>query len=314
MWVAAAVASGGALAQAFPAKPIEFVVPGNPGAGADIFARLIADLIRKEKLVAQPIVITNQGGGGGTIGAVYAAQKRGDPYTVVSFPTGMMLTGALRSGLDIGLDKFHPLALLGFDINCIMVNAESPYKSVRELVDAAKAKPRTVNVSIGSAGSSSHMFVYTLERLTGARFNVVIMKSGTEALTAALGGHVTWHTGQLSDEMPHVETGKMRILGIASSQRIAQLAAIPTMKEQGFDMHVAAGRGFSAPAAIPADAAAFLENIFANVYKSAGWQDYMARNLMEPVYMNGAEYGRYLVARQPEFARFIADLGLADKK
>ena len=312
--IAAAVASGGALAQAFPAKPIEFVVPANAGAGADIFARLIADLIRKEKLVAQPIVITNKGGGGGAIGAAYAAQKRGDPYTVVSFPTGMMLTGAARSGLDIGLDKFHPLALLGFDINCIMVNAESPYKSVRELVDAAKAKPNTISVSIGSPVSSSHMFVYTLERLTAARFNVVIMKSGTEALTAAMGGHVHWNTGQLSDAMPHVEAGKMRILGVASMQRIPQLAAIPTMKEQGLDMHVAAGRGFSAPAGIPADAAAFLENMLARVYKSAGWQDYMARNLMEPVYMNAAEYGRYLAARQPEFSRFIADLGLAGKK
>ena len=314
MCVAAMVASGGALAQAYPAKPIEFVVPGNPGAGADVFARLIADIIRKEKLVSQPVVITNKGGGGGAIGASYAAQKRGDPYVVVSFPTGMMLTGALRSGLDIGLDKFQPLALLGFDINCIMVNADSPYKSVRDLVEAAKAKPKTVNVSIGSAGSSSHMFVYTLERLTGARFNVVIMKSGGEALTAAMGGHVQWHTGQLSDAMPHVQTGKMRILGVASMQRIPQLAAIPTLKEQGLDMHVAAGRGFSAPAAIPADAAAFLENVLANVYKSATWQEYMARNFMEPVYMNGAEYGRYLAARQPEFTRFITEVGLAVKK
>jgi putative tricarboxylic transport membrane protein len=313
VFLATAIACGGVAAQAFPTKSIEFVVPGNPGAGADIFARLIADLIRKEKLITQTIVINNKGGGGGAIGASYAAQKRGDPYTIVSFPTGMMLTGALRSGLDIGVDKFHPLALLGFDINCIMVNADSPYKSVRELVDAAKAKPKTINVSIGSAGSSSHMFVYTLERLTGARFNTVIMKSGTEALTAAMGGHVHWHTGQLSDAMPHVEAGKMRILGVASVQRIAQLAAIPTMKEQGIDMHVAAGRGFSAPAGIPADAAAFLENVFARVYKSAGWQDYMTRNLMEPVYMNSAEYGRYLAARQPEFTKFITDLGLVGK-
>jgi putative tricarboxylic transport membrane protein len=312
--IATALTCGGALAQPYPSKPIELVVPGNPGAGADVVARLVADLIRKEKLVAHPIVIVNKGGGGGAIGAAYAAQKRGDPYTVISFPTGMMLTGALRSGLDIGLDKFQPLALLGFDINCIMVNADSPYKGVRELVDTAKAKPRSISVSIGSTGSSSHMFVYTLERLTGARFNTVVMKSGAEALTAAMGGHVQWNTGQLSDAMPHVQTGKMRILAVASMQRIAQIKDIPTLKEQGLDMHVAAGRGFSAPAGIPADAAAFLENVFANVYKSAGWQEYMARNLMEPVYMNGGDYGRYLAARQPEFTRFIADAGLAGKK
>jgi putative tricarboxylic transport membrane protein len=310
----ASVTPSGALAQAFPSKPIEFVVPGNPGAGSDVFARLIADIVRKEKLIAQPIVVTNKGGGGGAIAAVYAAQKRGDPYTVVSFPTGMMLTAPLRSGLDIGLEKFHPLALLGFDINCLMVNADSPYKSVRELVDAARAQPKTINVSIGSTGSTSHMFVYTLEKLTGARFNVVVMKSGAEAVTAVLGGHVHWSTGQLSDAMPHVEAGKMRILAVASQQRLAPIASIPTMKEQGLDMHVAAGRSFAAPAAIPKDAAAFLEGLFEKVYKSSTWQEYMARNLMEPVYMNGADYGRYLAARQPEFARFITELGLAGKK
>jgi putative tricarboxylic transport membrane protein len=302
------------LAQAFPSKPIEFVVPGNPGAGSDIFARLIADLIRKEKLLAQPIVIANKAGGGGAIAAVYAAQKKGDPYTVVSFPTGMMLTAPLRSGLDIGLEKFHPLALLGFDINCLMVTTDSPFRSVRELVDAAKAQPRTINVSIGSTGSSSHMFVYTLEKLSGARFNVVVMKSGAEAVTAVLGSHVHWSTGQLTDALPHVEAGKMRILAVASQQRLPALAAIPTMKEQGFDMHVAAGRSFAAPAGIPKDAAAFLENLFEKVYRSSGWQDYMARNLMEPVYMNGTDYGRYLASRQPEFARFIADIGLAGRK
>lgn len=311
---AVALVPGGAIAQSFPAKPIELVVPGNPGAGSDVFARLIADLIRKEKLLAQPIVITNKAGGGGAIAAFYAAQKRGDPYTIVSFPTGMMLTAPLRSGLDIGLEKFRPLALLGFDINCLMVNAASPYKSVRELVDAAKAQPRTINVSIGSAGSTSHMFVYTLERLTGARFNVVIMKSGSEAVTAVLGGHVHWSTGQLTDAMPHVAAGTMRLLGVASLQRLAPLAEVATMKEQGLDMHVATGRSFAAPAGIPDPAAAFLENVFEKVYRSTDWQDYMVRNLMEPVYMNGAEYGRYLAARQPEFARFIADLGLAGKK
>lgn len=312
--LAIAIASCGAGAQPFPSKTIEFVVPGNPGAGSDIFARLIADIIRKEKLTSQTIVIANKGGGGGAIAAVYAAQKRGDPYTVVSFPTGMMLTAPLRSGLDIGLDKFHPLALLGFDLNCLMVNADSPYKSVRELVDAAKAQPKTINVSIGSTGSTSHMFVYTLEKLTGARFNVVVMKSGTEAVTALLGGHVHWSTGQLSDAMQHVEAGKMRILAVAARQRLAPLAAIPTMREQGLDMHVAAGRSFAAPAGIPKDAAEFLESMFEKVYRSATWQDYMTRNLMEPTYMNGADYRRYLAARQPEFAQFIAEMGLAGRK
>ena len=301
-------------AGAFPAKQIEFVVPGAPGAGSDVFARIVADIIRKEKLVSQTIVINNRAGGGGAVAAAYAAQKQGDPYTVVSFPTGMMLTSKLRSGLDVGLEKFQPLALLGFDINCLMVNADSPYKSVRDLVEAAKAKPKSINVSVGSAGSGSHMFVWMLERLSGARFNTVIMKSGAEAVTAVLGGHVHWTTGQMTDAGPHIGAGKMRILGIASQQRLPGMASVPTMKEQGFDMHIAAGRSFAGPAGIPAPAAAYLENLFERVYKSAEWQDYMARNMMEPVFMKGAELQRYLAGRQPEFTRFITDLGLAGHK
>jgi putative tricarboxylic transport membrane protein len=311
----ALICSAAALrAQPYPARPIEFVVPGNPGAGSDVFARLIADLIRKEKLIPQNIVINNRGGGGGAVAASYAAQKRGDAYVVVSFPTGMMLTSALRSGLDVGLDKFHPVALLGFDINCLMVNTSSQHKSAPDLVAAAKAQPKTINVSIGSAGSTSHLFVYTLQKLSGARFNTIIMKSGAEAVTAALGGHVHWTTGQISDAMPHVETGKMRILAIASDKRLTQLAALPTMKELGYDMHAAAGRGFSTPAGIPKDAAAALDALFEKVYKSAGWQDYMTRNLMEPVYMGSAAYARYLTARQPEFTQFITEMGLASAK
>ena len=301
------------FAQAFPSKAIELVVPGAPGAGSDVFARVIADLMRKEKLVTQTITINNKAGGGGAVGAAYAAQKRGDPYVVVSFPTGMMLTAAQRSGLDIGLDKFQPLALLGFDLNCLMVNADSPYKSVQELVAAAKAQPKSINVSIGSAGSSSHMFVYKLQKLTGVRFNVVVMKSGAESVTAVLGGHVHWSTGQLSDAIPHVETGKMRILAVAAQQRLAPLAAIPTMKEQGFDMHIVAGRAFAAPAGIPRDAVAYFDAVFEKVYKSAGWQEYMTRNLLEPVFMNSASYGRYLAARQPEFTQFITEIGLGGK-
>jgi tripartite-type tricarboxylate transporter receptor subunit TctC len=126
---AAALASGAALAQTYPSKPIELLVPANVGAGSDIFARFVADIIRKEKLVSQPIVIVNKGGGGGAIGAAFAAEKRGDPYTVVSFPTGMMLTVGVRSGLDVGLDKFQPIALLGFDISCLMVNADAPSRA-----------------------------------------------------------------------------------------------------------------------------------------------------------------------------------------
>ncbi|MBI3043834.1 MAG: tripartite tricarboxylate transporter substrate binding protein [Betaproteobacteria bacterium] len=304
----------GAAAQPYPAKPIEMVVPGNAGAGSDIFARFVADIIRTEQLIPQPLVINNRGGGGGAIAFSYVVKKRGDPYSILAVPTGMIMTAPLRSGLDIGLERFRLLALLGFDINCLMVNADSPYKTVQDLVAAAKAQPKSINVSIGSPGSTSHYFVYVLEKLTGARFNVVVMKSGTEAVTAVLGGHVHWSTGQISDALPHVEAGRMRILAVASQARLPGLAAVPTLKEQGFDMHIATGRSFAAPADIPDGAAQYLEALFEKVYKSAPWQQNMRRNMMEEVYMNGAQFTQYLAARRSEFTQFMSDMGLLKKK
>ena len=104
-FLVASIVPPSAPAQTFPSKPVEFVVPGNPGAGSDISARVVADIIRKEKYIAQPIVINNRGGGGGAVASAYVAGRRGDPYTVIAFPTGMMLTAPLRSNASASLPE-----------------------------------------------------------------------------------------------------------------------------------------------------------------------------------------------------------------
>lgn len=168
---------------------------------------------------------------------------------------------------------------------------------------------------IGAGGAAEAWSqTYLVEKMTGARFNVVSMKSGGDAVIAVLGGHVQATTENLSEMMQHVEAKKMRILGVPAEKRVLAAPEVPTMKEQGMDLRVGVGRGFAAPADVPKEITAALEAMFEKVYKSAAWREYAMRNMYEDVYMGSAEFARYLAARQPELAQYIHETGLARKK
>ena len=303
-----------AFAQSYPAKPIELVVHTGPGGGSDLVARVVADVVAREKLLPQPLIVQNRAGGGGAIAQSYVAGKRADPYTVLSVAVAVLLSVPIRTGMDVGIDKFQPLGLIGVDLNGLAVREDSPYRSVQDLVAAAKAKPKTINVAVGSIGATAHLFIYQIERLTGARFNVVSMKSGAEAMTAVLGGHVHATAENLGEILPHFEAKKMRVLGVPAEKRLTGMPNVPTLKEHGLDLRIGSGRGFATPVGIPRDAQTLLEDTVAKIHGSAGWRDYMAKNMYEDVYMNAEEFGRHLVARNAEMNRFLTDIGLAQKK
>jgi tripartite-type tricarboxylate transporter receptor subunit TctC len=143
-----------------------------------------------------------------------AAVRSRKPYTILSVATSVLVSVPIRTGLDVGIDKFQPLGMIGVDLNGIAVREDSPYRTLKEFIDAARARPKSITVAVGSIGATAHYFIYQLERMTGARFNVVSMKSGAEAMTAVLGGHVQATAENLGESMPFVETKKMLLLGV----------------------------------------------------------------------------------------------------
>ena len=301
------------VAQSYPARHIELVSPTGAGGGSDLVARTVADIVAKEKLLPQQIIIQNRPGGGGAIGQTYVAGKRGDPYVILLAAIGLVSV-PVRTGLDAGIDKFTPLGAIGLDLNSIAVAEGSPYRTLKDLLDAARAKPKTISVGITFPGGSAHGMMHRLQKAAGVQFNMVSFKSGTEAVTAVMGGHIQATAENLGEVMPQVETKKLRLLGVPALNRLAGLPNAPTLKEQGFDIHAGGLRGFVAPAGIPRDAAKVLEDMLAKVHKSAGWRDYMARNMYEDVYMNAEEMARWLAVQQVEMTQFLTEMGLALKK
>lgn len=307
--VAAVSMVGQTAAQRFPTKPVEMVVHTAAGGGGDLFARAVADIAVREKLLPHPFIISNRGGGGGTIAFNYVAGKRGDPYTILATPTTVFLTAPLRSGLDLGLDKFTPLGSMGTDMNALTVRADSPYATMKDLVEASRREPNTIVVAFGSIGGTGHYLAYQLEKLAGARIRIVPMK-GAQAVLSVLGGHVHATTESLSEVTGHVEGKAMRVLGIPTAQRLPAAPNFPTMREQGYDIRSGLRRGFMAPAGIPKEVIPVYESMLEKVSQTAEWKDFAARTQMETSYQNGAAFGRYLIERQPELTQFIKDSGL----
>jgi len=301
------------FAQPYPSRHIELVSATGAGGGSDLVCRTVADIIAKDKLLPQSIFVVNKPGGGGAMGQTYVAARRGDPYIFLLAATNLVGV-PIRTGLDVGVDKFQTLGAIGFDLNAISVAENSPYRTLKDLLAAARDKPKTISVGITSPGGGAHSMIHRLEKSSGARFNIVSFKSGAESVTAVMGGHIHATAENLGEVIGQVESKKLRLLGVPSVKRIAALPNVPTLKEQGFDIQAGAMRGFVAPAGIPRDAAKVLEDTLAKVHKSAAWREYMARNMYEDIYMNADEFSKWLASQQVEMMQFLTEMGLALKK
>ncbi|HSC95698.1 MAG TPA: tripartite tricarboxylate transporter substrate binding protein [Burkholderiales bacterium] len=312
---AAAIAcAAAASAQSYPSKQVDFVVHVNPGGGTDVFARLVTEIMTRDKLVTQPLVVLNRPGGAGVVAFTYIKSKRGDPHTVLTMATGSFLTAASRPDLDLGLEHFTPLAFFARDPQGIIVNTGSQYRTFKDLLDDAKQRPGEIVCAVTSATGTGRQTLWKLERETGSRFKFVTFKAGSEAVLSVLGGHVPFTTENVSEAWAHIEAKKMRVLAVTTEQRMPALPDVPTLTELGYKVQIGTGRGFVMPAGVPKESVAAMEALLEKVHKSARWQEYAVNNLYENRWMGSAEFTRYLIAQRAAQKEFVESLGLGKKK
>ncbi len=304
----AGITPGYAVAQTYPSRPVEFVVHTSPGGGTDVFARAVADILGREKIITQPVTISNRTGGSGGVAFNYVKSKKGDPHVVLTIATGTLLTAASRPELGVGLDTYTPVAFFALDPQAIAVPADSKFKSMKDLIEAGKREPNAIASAITSATGTGRLLLYLIERETGARFKFVSFKGGSEATTAVLGGHVPFTPENLSEMISMVESKKMRVLAVTSEKRLPGVPDVPTLKELGYNISVGTGRGFAMPAGVPKDTAATMEAALKRVHDSKTWKEFAARNHYEDYYMGGAETAAFLVKRRDELSGFLSQI------
>lgn len=300
-------------AQAFPSRPIEFVAHTSPGSGTDLFARAVSDIMIKEKIFSQPITVSNRTGGAGVIAFNYMKSKRGDPHVILTIGTGSFLAANTRPELALGLDQFTPLAFFAQDPQAVAVRAESKFKTFKELVEAARKDPNSLTAAVTSAGGTGRQALWYIEKETGSRFKFVTFKGGGEATLAVLGGHVDVTTENMNEMLAMVESKKMRVLAVTGERRFAKAPDIPTLKELGYNIVIATGRGFAMPAGVSPKDAAAMEAALKRVHDTPAYKEFSERNMFEDRYMGGAEFSKWLVRQQQEMQGFMKDVGLLQK-
>lgn len=305
----AAGVCGTANGQSYPTRPIELVSPTSAGSGTDIYARALAEIVRREKLLPQLFVVHNRPGGGSLIAYNYFQTKRGDPYVMLA-ATGTVAIMAARPDVNIGLENYTPLALFAVDPQAVMVNADTPYKTLRDLAEAARKQPDTIVCAITNPLGSGRIVIHELEKLApGAKFKFVTFKGGGEAVLSVAGGHTHFTTENLSEALALLETKKLRTLAITSLKRMPQFPDIPTATEAGYKIDEGTIRGFVFPAGVPKETATMMESVLERAYNTQAWKDHARKYYYEDRYLASPDYLKFLYQRVDKYKVFFSEIG-----
>ena len=289
-----------ALAQTFPSKPITIVVPFSAGGTTDILARIVGQALSAE--LGQPVVVDNRAGAGGNIGASLAAKAPADGHTLFMGTVG---THAINASLFRKLPydplrDFAPLAFAGYTPTLLVVAANSPIKTLKDLAD--KARAGGVTFASAGNGTSGHLAGELLKVRLGGDMVHVPYKEGGQALTDVMGGQAGFMFYHPAAVLPHIRSGKLRALGVSSARRSAAAPDVPTISGQGYgDFDLVAWFMLYAHAATPAPALARLREACAQVLAQPemvaklGAQGLELRNMKpdELVAFNRAEIGKW---------------------
>ena len=300
-----------AAAEWKPSKPIQFIVPYAPGGGSDVLARSIENVIKGEKLCPSPLIVVNQAGGSGTIGMTTVAQAPGNTHMLMTFISGQV-TAPLIAGK--GIATFHDLTLicgLALDEQLIVVKADSPFKTIQEVVAAAKQRPGAVTIAGTGTGQEDQMCNRLFERAADIKLRYVPFNSGGECITALLGGHVDMIWANPGEFMPQWDAKMVRLLAVAKESRIAEFADCPTFKERGYNVVFKFFRGIAAPANLPPETVAFYENMMKRMSDSSGWKEkYLKQYMLSPAWMGSKEFTQMVTQSEQLFKDILKDLGL----
>ncbi len=301
---------GESPAQKFLTKPIEFVVSAAAGGGSDIMARTMQAIIEKEKLTTHPIAVVNRGGGGGAIAHTYVAGKKGDPHIWLTSSTGILQTPLLRKSKENYKD-FTALSTLAYDNFLVMVRADSPYRTMKDLITAAKKRPGELKVGGTSSHSSDAIITYGIEKEAGVKFNFIPFKSGGEVMVALLGGHIDLASANPCEALAQMGAAKVWVLGASTEKRLAETPDIPTLKEQGINVVYRQFRSIAAPKDIPREAVKYYEELFKKLSETKSWKEkYIKENMLSAEYLNSAETFKFWEGQNEWFANIMKEMGL----
>ena len=303
----AALAAAGALpSPAWASVNLKMMIPANPGGGWDTTGRALGKALQ-EAGVAASVQYENKGGAAGALGlAQFVNASKGDGNAMMTMGA-VMLGGIITGKPPVNVTQATPLARLTSEFNVFVVPAESPFKTMKDVVEQLKKDPGSVKWGGGSRGSTEHIAAAMLAREVGVdatKVNYVPFRGGGEATAAILGNNVSVGGSGYSEFQQYIEAGKMRAIAVTSATRLKGIN-VPTMKEQGYNVEIGNWRGvYGAPGITPAQSKVLIDMIV-KATKTKSWTESLEKNNWTPAVMTGKDFEDFV---DREFASLRATM------
>jgi tripartite-type tricarboxylate transporter receptor subunit TctC len=304
-----ALISSTAHAQAYPSKPIRLIVPYPPGGSNDIIGRMSAAQLGER--LGTTVIVDNHCGAGGLIGTEMAAKSPADGYTLLLISVGHAFNPSMYKLPYDPATAFAPVAMLGTGPVALAVNAGVPANSVKELIALAKQKPGELHYVSGGVGSFSHLASALFMSQAGVDVVHVPFKGGSPALVDVIAGNTQIALGSLVQALPHIKSGRLKLLGVGGTKRVAGLPDVPTIAEAGVPGYEAtAWWGVLAPAGTPRAVIERLHKEFSAILTSAETKKRFEAEGAEALQMTPDEFGRFIAAETAKWAEVVKGIGI----
>ena len=312
-----ALAAAPALAQRAwePTRPVQFIVPAGTGGGADQMARVIQGIVSKHSLMKQPLVVVNKAGGAGAEGFLEAKGARANPHMLI-ITLSNLFTTPLATGVPFNWRDLTPVKMLALDEFVLWVNANSPWKSVKEFAEAAKNE----RLKIGGTGSKQEdqIIAAAITKATGAQFTYVPFRGGGEVAVQLVGGHVDATVNNPIEAVTHWRSGTLRPLCVFDGKRLSgaeKMAAdsawsdIPTCKESGLDVEYLMLRGVFMPPGVQPQQVAFFTGLLDKVRETPEWAELMQQGAFNTTALTGEPFREWLTREEARHKDLMQEAG-----
>src|SRR5881227_1481252 len=293
--------SGSALAWE-PTKPVEIVVAAGAGGASDQMARMMQAAIQKNKLMAQPMVVTLKGGASGAEALMYMKSSAGDPNKVlIAYSLIYMLP--LSAKIPFNWRELSPVSVIALDQFVLWDNTTLPHANVKDFIAAAKAANPPFKMGGTGSKREDHVLTVFIEKKTGAKFAYLPYKSGGEAATQLVGNHTQANVNNPSENLEVWRAGQVRALCVFDKERIEYKTKvtdkqswndIPTCKEEGLDVQYLMLRAFFLPGKVTPEQTEFYIDLLKKVSQTAEYKDYLEKQALKPVFLEGKEMVKFL--------------------
>jgi len=291
-----------------PTKPVEFNVPAGTGGGADIMARFVSPLFQKNNITDKPFIVTNRSGGAGAEGFLHVKGKTGDDHTII-ITLDNLFTTPLATGVPFNWKDLTPISRLALDWFILWVNAESPYKTAKEYLDAVKKDPGKFKMAGTGTKQEDQIITVQMEQAFGTKWAYVPFKGGGEVCVELVGKHVDSTVNNPSECVSHWRAGKVRPLAVIDHERIPlpMWDQIPTLKEAtGTDISYLMLRGIFAAPKIKNEVQDGYVELFKKVYDSEDYQKYLKDYALKGAFLSGADYVKWLEQKEATTKELMA--------